>query len=487
MDRDILKAVFRNDFASFFRKAFLTLAPGQAYQHNWHVDAIIYQLLRLQRGENKRLIINMPPRYLKSTIASVAFPAFLHGHDPTQRQISVSYSSDLAKKFANDYRALITSAWYRDVFPGTRISPHKNTEIEIELTMRGSRLATSIGGTLTGRGGDLIIIDDPLKAQDAMSDLKRNDVNEWFQSTLFSRLDNKETGKILVVMQRVHVDDLTGFLLQLEPGGWTVLNLPAIAAEDEVVPIGSGRTYHRRPGDVLFPAREPRFVLDAIKTNMGSQAFITQYLQDPAPPGGMMIKREWLQTYDALPPLQNGQTVWQSWDTAARGGAENDFSVCTTWLRDGIRWYLLDVWRGRVDYPTLKATVRALAARHTPFKIVIEESGTALALIDELRLQVPGVIGVKPTGDKISRMSATSSVFEAGQVLFPSKAPWLADLQAELLAFPGGRHDDQVDSISQILNYAKTDSSFVWSQVGDGFRQLTQMMQQQRLQELYGQ
>ena len=179
----ILRAILRRDLPTFVRKVFATLEPGQAFVPNWHLEAIAYQLERVRRGEIKRLIINMPPRSLKSVTASVAFPAFVLGHDPTQRIICVSYSGDLAKKHANDFRAVLEAPWYQDA-----LSQHadwaKRFETEIELTARGFRLATSVGGTLTGRGGDLIIIDDPLKPDDAYSETKRNAANEWFKNTL---------------------------------------------------------------------------------------------------------------------------------------------------------------------------------------------------------------------------------------------------------------------------------------------------------------
>ena len=226
---------------------------------NWHLEAIAYQLERVRRGEIKRLIINMPPRSLKSVTASVAFPAFVLGHDPTRRIICVSYSGDLAKKHANDFRAVLEARWYRELFPGTRIG-QKDSETEIELTARGFRLATSVGGTLTGRGGDLIIIDDPLKPDDAHSETKRNAANEWFKNTLLSRLDDKRTGAIIIVMQRVHMDDLTGFVTS-QSDEWQVLNLPAIAEVDEVIPISddenpsavaSARRFHRSASRFQF-------------------------------------------------------------------------------------------------------------------------------------------------------------------------------------------------------------------------------------------
>jgi len=450
-DARLLQAVLRNDYRAFLEKVFTTLTPGQRYVDSWHIDAIAWHLERVRRGESRRLIINMPPRSLKSIAASVAFPAFVLGHTPSKRIICVSYSGDLAKKHSNDFRAVLESRWYRSAFPGSRIGPFKNSETEIELTARGFRLATSVGGTLTGRGGDMIVIDDPLKPDDAMSEVKRSNANQWFSNTLLSRLDDKRCGAIVVVMQRVHIDDLTGFLLE-QSDGWNVLSLPAIADSDEVVPTWGGQMYRRRLGEALSPEREPLDVLEAIKLQIGGDAFYAQYQQRPAPPGGAMVKRDWIVRYAGLPPTSERLFVMQSWDTANKGGPGNDWSVCTTWIvTRNKKWYLADVWRRRVDYPALKTAVRTLAEGWNARRILIEDAGAGTALVQELRAQVSGVIAVKPEGDKQSRMAVASAKFEAGQVLLPEQAPWLADLEAELFMFPVGRHDDQCDSISQAL------------------------------------
>ena len=341
------EALLRADFRPFLEKVFSTLSPGQSFIPTWHLEAIAYQLERVRRGAIKRLIINMPPRSLKSVTASVAFPAFILGHDPTRRIICVSYSGDLAKKLANDFRAVAEARWYRELFPDTRIG-QKDSETEIELTARGFRLATSVGGTLTGRGGDLIVIDDPLKPDDAHSETKRNTANEWFKNTLLSRLDDKRTGAIIIVMQRVHMDDLTGFVTS-QSDEWEVLTLPAIAEIDEVIPISGTKVHRRRVGEALSPEREPLSVLENLKAQLGSDAFSAQYQQMPVPPGGAMIKRDWIKRYAELPLQRERSLILQSWDTASKGGPENDFSVCTTWcISRERRWYLMDVWRKRV-------------------------------------------------------------------------------------------------------------------------------------------
>src|SRR4051794_5329938 len=449
----VLDAVLRSHFPSFLRKVFLTLSPGQTFVGGWAIEAMAYQVERVLSGDERRLIITLPPRSLKSMAFSVALPAFALGLNPRLRIICVSYSIELAKKLANDFRAIVESEWYRRIFPGTRIGRFKNTETEIEFTERGYRLAVSVQGTLTGRGGDLIIIDDPIKPADAMSEPTRTGVNQWFLNTLLSRLDNKATGRIVIVMQRVHVEDLTGFVLD-GPEDWTVLKLPAIGLVRERIPIDHERLHHRMPGEVLWPQREPRHVLDLYRLQLGSDIFSAQFQQEPMPPEGAMIKRHWVQRYDT-PPVRTGRSrVIQSWDTASKGGPENDWSACTTWLFQDGRYYLLHVHRARHDYPELKKRAQALAQQLRPTKLLIEDAGTGSALIQELRQRGVSAIAVKPTADKIARMSAESAKFEAGLVYFPERAPWLADLETELFSFPGSRHDDQVDSISQALAQA---------------------------------
>jgi predicted phage terminase large subunit-like protein len=446
-----LEALLRNDFRAFVHKVFVTLSPGQTYCQTWHVEAIAWQLERVRRGEVRRLIINMPPRSLKSIAASVSFPAFVLGRDPSRRIIAVSYSGELAKKHSNDFRAVLESPWYRSTFPTARIGPFKNTETEIELTARGFRLATSVGGTLTGRGGDIIVIDDPLKPDDALSEPRRSAANQWFTNTLLSRLDDKRSGAIVVVMQRVHIDDLTGFLLG-QSDEWEVLSLPAIAYFDETIRIAADRDYHRKAGEALSPEREPLSVLEAMKLQIGSDAFSAQYQQSPAPPGGAMVKRHWIVRYSELPPASERLFTLQSWDTASKGGPDNDWSVCTTWIVSRKKlWYLVDVWRQRVDYPALKANVKDLAKEWRAQRVLVEDTGAGTSLVQELRGQVSGIVAVKPEGDKASRMAVASARFEAGQVLLPERATWLPDLEAELFVFPVGRHDDQCDSISQAL------------------------------------
>lgn len=457
----LLNVGLRSDLQALLHRAALALLQG-SFLPNWHHDAIAYQLERVRRGEINRLIINLPPRCLKSIFVSVVFPALLLGLDPRKKIFNVSYGSELAEQHASDFKFLVEQDWFRHAFPQLKFTRMANSDFY--TSKRGFRRSTSIHATLTGLGGDVFIIDDPLKAADAQSDAIRNAANEWVLSTLSSRLDDKVRGVIIVVMQRVHMFDLTGFLLE-KSSDWTVLSLPAIAEVDEMIPIGDGRYHHRRAGEALHPEREPLEVLERLRREVGPDIFAAQWQQCPVPPGGKMIRREWLRYYDVPPKRTRGAKVIQSWDTAAKDGAQNDWSVCTTWLVLDDNYYLLDLTRGRYDYPALRKKAIALAEQFKPDIVLVEDASTGIALAQELK----GIVSrpVKPipaSTDKTGRLYVVQDKFEAGRVHFPRAADFLPELETELLTFPQGKTDDQVDSISQALHYKsiRYDTSLSW-------------------------
>ena len=454
-DQDVINAVLRSNFRLFVERCFLTLNPGRTFLPNWHHRAIDHELARIRNGENTRLIINLQPRSLKSLIVSVAYPAFVLGHDPSKRIYVISYGGDLADKHSSDFRSIVESNWYQRAFPRMRI--RKCLEDEVATTDAGYRRSTTVMGALTGLGGDLFILDDPQKAVDAQSETRRNSLNQWFANTLISRLDDKKSGAIIVVMQRVHMNDLCGFLTEASDD-WTVLSLPAIADVDERIPIGEDEFHLRHAGEALHPAHEPIETLLDLQRTMGPDTFAAQYQQCPVPEGGAMIKRETFSYYEKLPERTYRMKVIQSWDTAAKDGVLNDWSVCTTWLVCDGHYYLIDLVRDRFDYPRLKETAIAQAQRHKPSMILIEDASTGTALAQELKKAVRMAINpVRPEHDKIGRMFVQQDKFYARRVHFPKGAPYLAELERELLQFPNGKTDDQVDSISQALGHKVSD------------------------------
>jgi hypothetical protein len=343
-DHAILAAILRTDLRFFVRKCFHTILPGTPYLPNWHIDAIAHQLMRVHNKEIRRLLINQPPRSLKSICVSVAYVAWRLGHDPSCHIIVVSYANELAAELHRQFRMITDAPWYRALFPA--LQPARDSGTEFITTAGGSRFATTVGGTLTGRGADLVIIDDPVKAEEAASEAARKRAIDWYSGTLVSRLNDKENGPIVVVMQRLHENDLAGHLLH--QGGWEHLDLPAIAVEDSIIPVGNGKMLTRRAGDILHPERESKEALERIKAEIGSLMFSAQYQQRPIPLEGNLIRRNWFRFYDALPGQQNKRIV-QSWDIATMTGDANDHSVCTTWLMANGDYYLVDVFRGRLE------------------------------------------------------------------------------------------------------------------------------------------
>lgn len=452
-DRDLLYAALRTDFSAFIRRAFATVAPGDDYLHNWHIDAIAYHLSLAATGAIRRLIINMPPRHMKSHAASVAFPAFMLGHDPTARIVTVSYAEELAYKHSNDTRMVMGSDWYRRAFPGTVLSAVKNTQAEFATTRHGLRLATSVGGPLTGRGGNFLIIDDPQKADDGYSDAKRQQVINWYRRTANTRLDNPKTGVIIVVQQRLHEQDLSGVLL--EAGGWTHLNLPAIAETTQVIPTGPDEVHVRERGDVLHPERMPLDLLQQVRSEIGEFAFAGQYQQRPAPEGGGIVKLDWFGRYKGELAPHVGDRIIQSWDLAWTASELANYSVCTTWLYRDYRLYLIDVFRKRLEMPDLVTLIPRHADAWNAEQVVLERTGVGIGLLQQFyREQDPRQERYKhhePRDDKATRLHKVARFIADGRVYLPEQAPWLQAFERELQSFPNGKYDDQVDSLSQAL------------------------------------
>jgi predicted phage terminase large subunit-like protein len=459
LDRSIeqYREILRRDLYAFIHRAFLALNPHTRFLPHDYIELIAAHLEKARRSEIRRLIINMPPRALKSHCASIVFPAWLLGHNPSAQIIAVSYGQDLADRLARECRTLMSTQFYEALF-STRLSAEKQATAEFETIQKGCRLSTSVGGVLTGRGADFIIIDDPLKPDEAISDLRRKSVNEWYDTSLYSRLNSKASGVIIIIMQRLHEDDLVGHVLGREP--WHVLSLPAIAERDEEYTIETPyghHTFRRKSGEALHPEREPLAVLAHIRDNIGIDNFAGQYLQSPAPPGGGIIKAEWFQIYDRLP--EKFDSIVQSWDTASVAAELSSFSVCTTWGVKEKHLYLIDVFRERLDYPSLKRAVRARADAFSARVVLIENKASGIQLIQELLAEgLPGVTKYEPDCEKIMRMHAQTGLIENGFVHLPGQAPWLSVYLHELVTFPNGTYDDQVDSTSQALDWINRSS-----------------------------
>ena len=449
-----LAAMLRTDLGVFIERVFMHLFPNTAFLPSWHIELIASKLEAVLEGKTTRLIINVPPRSLKSVIASISFVAWALGRNPSLQIICASYGQDLADKLALDCRSVMQSAWYQRLF-GVSLQGVRPAVADFRTKAGGGRFATSVGGVLTGRGGDIIIIDDPIKPDGAMSQAERNAANDWFDGTVMSRLNDKMTGAIVIIMQRLHMDDLVGHVL--EKGQWDVLCLPAIAELKQRFEYSDVRGTHtvvRQIGDVLHAQREPKEVLDMLRLTLGEYHFAGQYQQSPAPLGGGIFKLEWFSFFRPHELPENFDQIIQSWDTASKETETADFSVCSTWARKGPDRYLLDVFRQKLEFPALKKAVIANIQKWNPNVVLMEDKASGIQLIQELRAAGHYIVKeCKPLGDKFMRAMAQTAAFEGGFVKLPREAHWLDGYILELTTFPRGKFDDQVDSTSQALGW----------------------------------
>jgi len=340
------------------------LEPATPLQWNWHLDLLCEHLTLVAQGKCRRLIINVPPRSMKSLLCTVFYPVWRWISAPQRRFMFVSYSEELSTDHSVFRRNVLNSELYRK-FWATRVcfAKDQNLKTQYENTQRGVMFATSITGSATGKGCDELIVDDPLNAQNAFSDKERQTTNRNFDATFRSRLNDPATGSIVLVMQRLHEDDLAGHLLAREPGAWTHIKLPAEAEVPEVwrFPISVEKTQERRPGDLLWPERFPREVLDGLKTALGSWAYAGHYQQNPAPFEGGIIKRDWIRYYRELP---EGKCKWiQSWDCSFKETRNSDYVVGQVWVKLEADYYLVDQVRERMDFVRTRQAIQEMSRK----------------------------------------------------------------------------------------------------------------------------
>jgi predicted phage terminase large subunit-like protein len=449
------------DLKSFVHAAWPILEPASPLQWNWHLDLLCEYLTAVKEGLFRRLIINVPPRSMKSLLCTVFYPVWRWCTEPQRRFMFVSYSDELSTDHSVFRRNVLSSEMYRaGCGYQVRFSKDQNLKTQYENTKRGVMYSTSITGSATGKGCDELIVDDPINPKKAFSDLERDAVNRNFDATFRSRLNDPANGVILVIMQRLHDDDLTGHLLKQEPNSWTHLKLPAEFEQDETwtFPI-TGLPFPVKAGDLLWPERFSRGVLADLKTALGSWSFAGQYQQSPAPLQGGIIQRKWIQYYREL-PAATGSVRWlQSWDCSFKETRDSDYVVGQVWCRIGSAHYLVDQIRERMDFVRTKQAIQQMTARYPQATAkLIEDKANGPAVISSLRSVIPGIIPVTPKDSKVGRLSAVSPLFEAGNVFLP-EARWTADFVEELTRFPNTGNDDQVDACTQALLYLPRQSS----------------------------
>jgi predicted phage terminase large subunit-like protein len=411
-----------------------------------HHRLIAEKLDRVVSGECKRLMIAMPPRHGKSQMGSYLFPAYLMGRVPKSKLIVGSHTAELSQRFGRMIRNLVSEDRYKDVFPDMTLSADSKAAGRWDTSQGGEAFFIGKGGAMTGRGGDIVILDDILDEQDAQSDTAMDNTFEWYTSGPRQRL--QPNGSIIVINTRWRTDDLTGRLLRMQgqprSDHWEVLEFPAI--------LPSGKP--------LWPQYWSLLELEKVRTAIGQRKWNAQWQQTPTAEDGAILKRDWWRRWpnDDLPPVEY---IIQSYDTAYSKKETADYSVITTWgvfypdADAGPNIILMDVERGRWDFPELKRKAFEHYKHWNPDNVLIEAKATGTVLQQEMRRTGIPVTMYNPGGrragqDKVSRANAVAPMFESGMVWAPH-AQWANELIEECAAFPNGDHDDMVDSTTQAM------------------------------------
>lgn len=457
-----LRQTTGGDFHYLARDSFsaFCLAVDERYRMADHVDIMHQAAELIESGDWDRVMISLPPRHSKTQTWSILFPAWFFGRNPHKKVMLVCHTQDLASRVGGFIKAFMTSPMYQAIFPECRLRSDSKAKADFTTTVGGEFFACGVTGGATGRGSDLLVIDDIFKdAIEAYSLITRQRVKDAYTSVFYPRL--QPGAKVVMVGTRWHDDDLQGWLLdptqQEEVEDWKLLNFPAIAENDEG---------WRKEGQALWPEQYPLHSLLRIKKAKGDWDWAAQYQGHPSAVEGILVKRAWWKRYAWNPHLAATRSlgalltqpfrIYQSWDTAFEETEQADYSVCTTWLSTPSGEYLLDVWRQRANAPDLFAAAEALAYYWKPHAILVEKKASGHSLIQQLAVKTKlPVIPVNPEGKKFVRMQAVSPWIQSGRVFIPydGTAPWVKDYLNELVSFPTGARDDQVDSTSQYLNY----------------------------------
>jgi predicted phage terminase large subunit-like protein len=459
----------------FVRQAWAIIEPSTPFVPGWHIDAIIDHLEAITFGQIRNLLINVPPRHMKSLLVSVLWPAWEWIRRPERRFLYSSHAAQLSIRDSVKCRRLIESPWYQERW-GDRfaLTGDQNTKGRFENDRSGYRLSTSVGGAATGEGGDRVFCDDPHNVQEAESDSVRKATLDWWDIVMSTRVNDPRTAAKVVVMQRCHQRDLSGHLL--EQGGWEHLCLPAEFEKPGCSTSIGWSDLRTEQSELLWPERFGPEELESLKRSLGSYAAAGQLQQRPSPAGGGIFKRHWFRYFQPrganLPPvvvsLPDGtqmsitaieaphsvsETI-QSWDCAFKDLDTSDYVVGQVWGRLGPSFFLGDQIRARMDCPATVHAVRQLTAKWPgTLAKLIEDKANGSAVIQMLARDIPGLLPVNPEGGKVARAAAVSPLIEARNIYLPHPLwqPWVNDFIEECAAFPNGAHDDQVDAMTQAL------------------------------------
>lgn len=454
----------------FVKEAWPIIEPGTPFVDGFHIEAICLHLEMVTQRKIKRLLVNMPPRHAKSTIISVLWRVWSWLVDPSHKWLCASYALSLSIRDNRKCRLLIESPWFQHKYGKLfRLSDDQNVKIKFENNRRGVSQAVSVGSSTTGEGADTLLIDDPHAIDDKTSDVKREGALEWFRDTWSTRLNNPKTGAMVVVGQRVHDEDVSGYILSGETGEeWVHLNLPAEYEPEHhcATHIDSHlfwEDWRTREGELLWPEQFPQHVIQVAKRKHGSIGYASLFQQRPMPSEGGQFKAQWfryfieetnyyeLQRPEGIKRVKREQCqLFMTADLAISEKQTADYTVLCVWaITPDRELLLLNRLRDRLDNPSQQKAVIAYYHRYLPAYIQIESVAYQLSLVQQLRVQGLPVKEYRPVKDKVARATSASVYYEAGQVYHPRGASWLQEWEDELLVFPKGKHDDQVDCCSQ--------------------------------------
>tara|TARA_R110000868_G_C10972986_1_gene771145 strand:+ start:35485 stop:36960 length:1476 start_codon:yes stop_codon:yes gene_type:complete len=465
---DLLKGNFREYFKSF---AFRHLSPSVRYQHSWSIDCMAEYAMACFNKDIKRLVVNIPPRQGKSMIWSCALPSFTLGHRPQEKIFSISNKLDLSSRDVTATKKLLNTIEYNSMFPKTKIA--KDTEEYFTTTLGGERKAFSSTGQITGQGANCLILDDFMSVVMYDSDAERNRALRFFFNGIENRLNNEIEDIIIVVEQRLGIDDLSGNLLGSSKK-WEHLCLPAEFQEKKHFYMGNfSKTVEE--GEILNPERLPKSLLDEKRNARvisfedgneranSSQYFQSQYLQNPISLEGNLIDLKWFKEFDLEQKYKmDFDSVIASTDAAAKTKKTNDPSAFLKCGIIGNDIYVLDVYNKRKEYHETKQNLILFASNFPMVNdIIIEDASTGQVLITELKRESKfGIRAVTTKGlSKEIRARNETGQMANGNIYFPKNAPWLAEFKNQLLMFPNGKHDDMVDAFVYCLQHIRENQS----------------------------
>ena len=445
----------RRSLKLFIKKGWRQI-ENRDFIDNWHIDAISDHLQAVSEGKIKRLIINIPPRHMKSIATAVAFPAWTWTKDPSKQFMYASYAQSISTRDSVKCRRLIESPWYQKHFPNVIMTDDQNQKQRFENTSAGYRIATSVDGALTGEGGDIIVIDDPHNVREAESQVTRDGVLNWWDQAMQTRLNDPKTGAFVIIMQRVHQDDLTGHILYDNwKNEWDHLCLPARYEKDHPTKIYSSIGFkdpRKKEKELLWPSRFGEAELEKIEKALGAYGSAGQLQQRPMPKGGGILKADWWQPW-TIPDLPELEYYVQSWDTAFSTKDTSSYSAMTAWgifkHNGSLNIILMDSWYDRIDYPALRQKVLDKYRTGVPDQVIIEQKASGQSLIQDLRMANVPIRPYMPDRDKVTRAHTASALLENGKIWYIAKHRWPHDVIDICAAFPTGKNSDIVDTCTQ--------------------------------------